>query len=738
MGRVLPASPPSATGGVASFCMSIAGKPSGAEQDREPDVAQRRTLRDYYIIIRERLWIALPLALLISVGYGYWKMREIPLYSATATMQFEKPDAVLASPTVVDTAIRNDMDMNTVIHLLNSGALRRRVAASLSVDEQAILKRAAIKRLRESAPNAPPTGVGLDMGSVVPVAFRNSYLISINVTHQDPEAAMLIANRYVRQFMEYLTSGTSGKNGAAVEYLQEQADRLEKESGLAEQALQKYIRETNLISLDSTKDIVGDALKRVGGTLITERLRLREVENQFNQIAEFKAAKKDLCEISYIAGHGTIPSLRAQLGSVQQELMLLAERYLDRAPKMIDATNRLASTEDHLERAKDLAIADLKTRLSEVKQSVKTYEEEYAKHEKENLRLLDLSIEYRSLKDKADIAKSNYRQVLDRLNQTRTTKNFDKIPLHPLDDATMPGAPSSPNRQAIMRTAIGIGVLVFIAIAVGLSFIDDRVKSAWDVESFIEARLLGIIPDLSNVRDDEKHMILHDDKQSQAVEAFLSVYSAIKIHSKLDFPKAVLITSTIPGEGKTLISCNVAGSFARQGRRTLLVDCDLRRPMLHRHFKQSNASGLVTWFSSGAPLEGPLASSPSLGIINVGENLFLLCSGGRAKNPTKFLEAPEFAQLIEGLKKEFDLIIVDSPPLGAVSDSLIIAERIDEILYVCRFNRAYRKHIRLFIRSLRDGKNEVLGVILNGLSPRRIEYYSNHRYYRSYKKYYGT
>ena len=706
-----------------------------ASRDNDDDVIERRTLRDYYIILRERLWIALPIALLASVGYGYWKMRDTPLYAATATMQFEKPDTVLSTQTVVDTAIRNDMDMNTAIQQLTSGVLRRKVIESFTPDEQRILQRAALKRL---PPGTSPTSFGLNLGNVSPSTMRNSYLISINVTHEDPEAAMLVANRYVRQFMEYLLDNAGGKNSAAVEYLEQQSGRLEKESEGAEQKLQQYIRSKGIISLDSSKDIIGEALKKVGGTLIQERLRLREVENQYNQVEAFKTGNRNLLEISFIATHGAVPGLKSQLNALQQEQILMADRYLDRHPKMIDVANRIATTEDQLEKAKDLAIADLRTRLAEVRQSVKTYEEEYANHEKKNLELGDLSIEYRSLKDQSDIAKNNYRQVLDRLNQTRTTKNFDKIPLRPLDDATMPGGPFSPNKTAITRTAVGIGVLVFLGIAVGLSFIDDRIKSAWDVESFIGANLLGIIPDLSNMKDEEKYTLLLENKQAPGVEAFLSVYSSIKIHSKLDFPKSILITSTIPGEGKTLISCNVAGSFARHGKRTLLIDCDLRRPMLHRHFKQQNNAGLIPWFEAGASLEGDLATSPTLGVIKIGENLSLLCSGGRSKSPTEFLENPLFGQLLEKLKREYDLVIVDSPPLGAVTDSLLIAERIDEVIYVCRFNRAYRKHIRLYMRALRNGKNEVLGVVLNGLSPRRIEYYSNYRYYRSYKKYYGA
>ena len=156
----------------------------------------------------------------------------------------------------------------------------------------------------------------------------------------------------------------------------------------------------------------------------------------------------------------------------------------------------------------------------------------------------------------------------------------EKIPVRPLDAAGPSGSPFSPDFSRITRTAVGVGALVFIGVAIGLSFIDDRIKSAWDIESFIGVNLLGIIPDLSEIKDEDKYKLVIDGKNNTGVEPFLSVYSSIKIHSKLDFPKSVLITSTIPGEGKTLISCNLAGSFARHGKSVLLMDCDLRRPML--------------------------------------------------------------------------------------------------------------------------------------------------------------
>ena len=713
----------------------VPNKPTPSAAERDDDVAERRTLRDYYIILRERLWIALPLALLISIGYGYKQMQVTPIYSSQATMQFEKPDTVVNIQGVVDTRLTSDVDLNTNLQLLRSNLIASQVRESFTPAEQLILKRADLKNL---PPGTDPASVGIDMGSMSPSSSRASFIIGISVSHRDPEAAALVANRYVDTFMNFLVRKASGGNEVAVDILTKQAERLRQESEAADQALQNYKRQKGLVSLDASTNLVQSALTRAAAARDEAKLRLLEIDEKIKQIEKYQAEGRNLLEISQIGTHTTVAPLKGKLNQLQQDLNLLSERYFERHPRMVEKTNEINVTEADLGRAIEQAIAELRTRQAEARQSVKTYEDEYAKHEKAQFELLEMSVEFRTLQTDADTKRSNLIQVMTRLNDTRVIKNIENIPVRPLDRAVVPGSPDYPQKSRITRTCIGIGVLVFLGVAVGLSFIDDRVKSAWDVESFIGVNLLGIIPDLASMKDDEKYTLITDNKQAPGAEAFLSVYSSIKIHSKLDFPKSILVTSTIPGEGKTLISCNVAGSFARHGKRTLLIDCDLRRPMLHRHFKQQNTAGLIPWFENGGPLEGDLATNPSLGIIKVSENLSLLCSGGRSKSPTELLENPAFGQLLERLKREYDVVIVDSPPLGAVTDSLLIAERIDEVVYVCRFNRAYRKHIRLYMRALRNGKNEVLGVVLNGLSPRRIEYYSNYRYYRSYKKYYGA
>jgi capsular exopolysaccharide synthesis family protein len=710
--------------------------PAGAPASRDEHVVERRTLRDYYIILRERLWIALPLAFLVALPLGYYQMQETPMYESRATMQFERPEKIVMVDQVMDQTPRSDIDINTYLQRLNSASLRARVIESLTPDDVKVLQRPYLKDLR---PGTSPPSAAAALGSVYAESVRGSLIILITARHPDPEAAALVANRFYTQFVKYLMEKSGGSNDEAVAFLQKRATELQHEYEQKEQRLQEYKKQHNLISLDDSLNFITDRLKSVNAARTSAHLERLNFEVYYSQVEEFKKAHRDLFEISYIGNNGSVPGLKAQLAEALQRQALLGERYLERHPQMIENARTITTLRDQLDKAVQLAIADLNANLEKARDSERSLDQEYARQEQEQVRLDDLKVEYRSLADQATVAKNAYSSVLDSLNKTTTSKGLDyRIPVSLLDRATPNFAPYTPNKTRIIRTCLMVGLLVFLGVAFGLSMIDDRIKSAWDVESYIGVNLLGIIPDLSNVKDEDKPLLAIKAKATPGVEAFLSVYSAVKIQSKLDYPKIILVTSTIPGEGKTLISCNLAGSFARHGRNTLLVDCDMRRPMLHRLFNLPNDAGILTWAEAGANLDGDLLGNPQLGITHITDTLSLLRSGGRSKSPTEFLEKPAFGQFLEQIKRHFDLIVIDSPPVGAVSDSLLIAEHTDEVIYVSRFNRAYRKHIRQFVRKLQEGNNEFLGIVLNGLSPRRIEYYTNYRYYRSYKKYYGS
>lgn len=172
------------------------------------NITERRTLRDYLIILRERIWIALPIALIVALGFGYYKAREKPLFMSQATMQIEKPERVIISQEVVDQSVTSDADLNTFLQILSSNKLRTKVIESFTPDEIRIIQRPYLAELK---PGMPPPPVGAILGSVRPVPVPRSFMIIVTVTHRDPEAAALIVNRYVHQFMQYLLDSVEEK-----------------------------------------------------------------------------------------------------------------------------------------------------------------------------------------------------------------------------------------------------------------------------------------------------------------------------------------------------------------------------------------------------------------------------------------------------------------------------------------------------------------------------------------------
>jgi polysaccharide biosynthesis transport protein len=350
---------------------------SGLPPKDEEDAVERRTLRDYYIILRERLWIALPLALIVAIGSGYYQSRQTPMYEARATMQFEKPETVVTAQGVVDQSVRSDIDLNTYVEIFNSQKMRTRVAESFTPDEIKVLHRATLKRLPPGQTVPTPQKADGLLGSVGIAAVRNSFLISVTSRNEDPEAAALVANAYVRQFTSYLQDWVGGKNDDALNFLRERAVALEKEFKADEDRLQAYMRDNKLVSLDKSVDMVSSGLLSINNDLTNARLKVLHLENLAKQIESYRAENRPILEVSAISSRPVVVGLRNQINELQQSQSLLNERYLERHPQVIDVANKIAVTQEHLDQAIVDAIADIAANLAEARQTVKTLEAEY-------------------------------------------------------------------------------------------------------------------------------------------------------------------------------------------------------------------------------------------------------------------------------------------------------------------------------------------------------------------------
>ncbi|MGC4072623.1 MAG: hypothetical protein QM760_08910 [Nibricoccus sp.] len=371
------------------------------------------------------------------------------------------------------------------------------------------------------------------------------------------------------------------------------------------------MKEQRLVSLDSSVNIVSDRLKTVNAALSAARLDRLQLEELNNQIVSFQKDGRNLLEIAAIANHGTVPAVSAQLSELTRQQSVLAQRYFERHPKMIELEKSIKAAREQLARATELAVADLSREPRKTRANERSLEQEYALNERSRPppRSLD---RLQEPENQAAVAKANYTQILDRLSQATTSSNLERICVRPLvpDPATQYGSTLTP-KHSLHHQDLRRPFCTRLCRRrhrpqfhrrphqelVGRRTLHRRQPPRHRPRSFRAQRRRQILARFEEPRSPRRRVV---PQRLQFGENPLEArFPQIDHWSP---PRS-------PGEGKILVSSDLAGSFARHGKRTLLIDCGLRRPMVHRHFNQPNDNGLITWFEHGANLDGDLTEN---------------------------------------------------------------------------------------------------------------------------------
>jgi capsular exopolysaccharide synthesis family protein len=320
-----------------------------------------------------------------------------------------------------------------------------------------------------------------------------------------------------------------------------------------------------------------------------------------------------------------------------------------------------------------------------------------------------ISVSFKFLQNEADIKRRTYAGIIDRLNEASITSQMENVSIRIFDQAWVPSSPTSAHLGPRTTMAAGAGLLLLLAVPLGLGFLDSRIKSTSQIEISLGEHLLGILPRIKKLNESERSQAFMGNKDDRVVEAYRGLYGEVEIGSEIAYPKSILVTSSVPGEGKSLVASNLAATFASHGRRTLLVDCDLRRPTLFRYFQVEGEPGWVQWLSL------PEKERPALptGIVNISERMDLLPAGGAPKQSTQIIEQLSKAETQSLLLAHYDLVIFDTPPTTVFPDALLLARSCHELLYVCRHGMVGVSVVRRALTHLRGTGVRILGIVLN-------------------------
>jgi len=574
--------------------------------------------------------------------------------------------------------------------------------------------------------------------SVDPV--KDSSLAVLRYEDTDPKRAQLILSTVVRIYLAQNLEANTTVSTTAGEWLNTQVDHLRSDLEKSEKAINEFRQKNHVlsISLEDRHNMLTAQLEQVGKEATT--LGFRRSEQAARKAELLAVDSKDPLAVgaTELLQSLVLNSLRTAYSEQLRNIQELSATLDENHPKVVAAKAKLDTTAKAIRTevaniqnaaSKDLRATD--RQLGDLKKK----EEELQKlgHD-----LQGFELTYNQLSRARTYNEKIYGLVLERARETELTRvmNFNNVRV--VDEALEPKEPVRPNVPLNLAAAAVLGLFLGVALALTRELSDRSIRTPDEVEE-MGSVCLGLLPEIEatsrarysrrstktlDVKElKSRDLIVAQQPESGIAEAARAVRTNLTFMSPDKPFRTLVFTSAVPEEGKTTVAVSVATVLAQGGARVLLVDTDLRRPRLHRTFGQSNDTGVTLALSGQAPLEECIRPTDI-------PNLSLLTAGPIPPNPAELLHSERFRQLVQTVGEQFDRIIFDSPPLLPVTDAAILSQLVDGVVVVSRCFRTPRPALAQTLRTLKDVKANVLGVILNAVDFDRHDYKEYHYYYR--------
>ena len=558
-------------------------------------------------------------------------------------------------------------------------------------------------------------------------------LIRVSAEWPDPEKVDDIANAVVDAFREDSVQRRRTSSDFAAGWLDEQIDRLAPKVAAAEDRLGEFQKKHKILSLDRDNSIISQRLVQLNQDVAqAERVRI-DVEAELAQIEAAAGDPRVVEFLPAVTGNRAVRELDSAVLSLQDRKSDMLGTVKPDHPDVQALDARIADIEARRREKVKGALAAVKWRLDSARVKERTLRQALAEQEKKALTLNEKLIELTALQRKVERARELYEPRLKRWDELGLVSGLNTVPVQIVDRAEEPLAPVKPRKRLILAAGAALGLLVGLQLALVLDRSYSKVRSPEDIERSAGIRTVGTIPHMEANDEKKLFMACHFDRKSAAAEAYRSIRTSLLLATSGDGPPVFLVTSAVDQEGKTTTALNIASALAQTGKRVLVVDADMRRSSMHKPFGIEKGQGLSTCLADGAEPKEIVRESevPSLSIITAGPS---------PENPSELLGSKAMSSFLEWARRDFDFIVIDSPPVAAVTDASVLAPVADGVLMVVRADRTPRRAVAHGRDLLEHAKASVIGAVLNDVPRQHGRYYGyGYGYYRHgyYKSYYG-
>lgn len=566
-------------------------------------------------------------------------------------------------------------------------------------------------------------------------------LVDISFTAHDPALAAQVANAFARIHIDHNLETRFAASQEAVDWLNLRVQDIRAKVEKAELALQAYKKRHGTVSLKEHENVVVQQLAELNSALTaanTKFIEVQTLQREFKRIAQ-QPALIDALPFMTNVDNQLLQNLKGEHAALRYQTAELEERFGPQHPAMLEINAKMQSLEDEIRSEVNKIIRGIETDYKVVKARRNALQAAFERKKEEAQQLNTIGIQYGVLQREAESNRRLYDALLNSMKQTSVSAELKRNNIRMVDAAEVPRGAIRPRPISNLMRAAFIALLLGCGLAWVLESFNTTVKTPEEVEQLLQLPVLGVVGHFhialsgktTPVGPLENRLITVKSPHSQPAEAFKTLRANLLMSHIAPAHQVLMVTSPLPRDGKTTVAANLAMVMAQLGRRVLLIDADLRHPKLHRMFDVDASRGLSSILLNDA--------YERIFVPRIHDTtLHLITAGACPENPSELLSSERMQRFIQAARPRFDVIILDTPPVLAVSDALVASEWVDGLILVVRAGSTPKAHAKRMLAQLGDhhgyrAHGKLLGVVLNGLKPRDGGAYYGHygSYYRS-------
>ncbi|HLV85623.1 MAG TPA: polysaccharide biosynthesis tyrosine autokinase [Candidatus Sulfotelmatobacter sp.] len=724
--------------------------------------AHESALGEYVRVLIKRKWLILACLGTIFSVVAIASLRMTPVYEAGGTIEINKPDASLNFQNSATFSLDyfDPTELETEIKILQSDLLALQVIRELNLDRRPEFGGSAPSVSTSSLDLAPdPMQGDPSKASAVLGGFKgnlrvalvpNSRIIEVHYRSSDPQLAANIVNTLMQTYVENNYKARFESTMQASDWLQQQLVDMQMKVETSQEKLVRYQKEHEILGIDDKQNIITSKLDELNKALTLAESERMDKEALYRMVesgdpdAIASSAGAALDPGSAQTGSGLLETLRARQAEIKIQAADLNTQFGPSYPKLAQLNNQVKEIDAQLQSEMKKITAKVRGQYMTSLQRENMLREALEKQKQEANKLNQSAIEYNILKRDSETYRTLYEGLLQKLKEAGVSAGLKSNNFRVVDGARPPRGPIEPNIPRNLLFALVLGAATGVGLAFLLEGMDNTIRTTEQAQMVSGLASLGMIPlGSKSAREgpNPKRLVIASSKeavelvtqvrpQSQMAESYRALRTSLLLSSLGSPPKVIMVTSALPQEGKTTTSINCAVVLAQKGVRVLLIDADLRRPSIHKTLGMGPRSGLSNVLTGSSTLEQTITRTTVL------PNLYVLPAGTPPPNPAELLASPNMREVLNELSKEYDHIVVDTPPSLSVTDAVVLSPRADAVVLVIRSGQTTKQALRRSRDILAQVNAKVVGVLLNAVDLSSPDYYYYYEYQGKYAGYY--